>query len=308
MARKDRHTQEPEQAILPTYDDFKFDDLDSITRDLPGQKTEEPAPVMEDSEASDTPESALRKLQIERDAFEEEQGNATFVGRMKKKHRTSSRIQPEEKRQRKELPGGLRKVLMVAVSIVIIGFLGIMLLARVMPGAPEMLNAPESFLAKIITPVQSVFSSVTESFAGYMRTLKLRANLEAEYNKLRAENEQLVYQAMLAEELQIRLSQYENMNDEVSANQDMNPLVARVIGNSDSNYFSTFVIDKGSRDGVKDYLAKTPEICEQVEKEIRDNAHKLLSPQALKSAQLSGRAGAAPAPAVDVSAADFDED
>ena len=62
------------------------------------------------------------------------------------------------------------------------------------------------------------------------------------------------------------------------------------------------------RDGVKEYLANNPEACQQVEDEIRANAYKLLSPQAMRAAQVSGRAGAAPAPAVDVSAADFDED
>ena len=62
------------------------------------------------------------------------------------------------------------------------------------------------------------------------------------------------------------------------------------------------------RDGVKEYLANNPEACDQIEQEIRANAYKLLSPQAMKAAQVSGRAGVAPAPAVDVSAADFDED
>ena len=61
------------------------------------------------------------------------------------------------------------------------------------------------------------------------------------------------------------------------------------------------------RDGVKQYLAENPEICDQIEQEIRDNAHKLMSPQAMKAAQAAGRA-APPAPAVDVSAADFEED
>ena len=61
------------------------------------------------------------------------------------------------------------------------------------------------------------------------------------------------------------------------------------------------------RDGVKEFLTTHPEVCDKIEQEIRDNAHKLLSPQALKAAQVSGRA-AASAPAVDVSAADFDED
>ena len=61
------------------------------------------------------------------------------------------------------------------------------------------------------------------------------------------------------------------------------------------------------RDGVKAYLAENPIVCDQIEQEIRDNAHKLMSPQAMKAAQAAGRA-TAPAPAVDVSAADFEED
>ena len=55
------------------------------------------------------------------------------------------------------------------------------------------------------------------------------------------------------------------------------------------------------KDGVKEYLLNNPEACDAVEKEVRENFHKLLSPQAKKAAQISGRA-------VDVSAADFDED
>lgn len=257
MARKDRQQQSP-QDVLPTYDDFKFDDLDSITRDLPTGKQEPTPPVAEDTEDSfDTPEGALQKLQMERELQDEQRENATIVGRMKKKHRETSQQKTEEKRERKQLPGGLRKVLMVTVSVVIIGFLGLMLLYRVMPGAPDALGAPEGMLAKIVTPVQSLFSSITESFAGYMRTLKLRANLESEYNKLRAENEQLVYQAMLAEELQKTLSQFENMYDEMSVNENMNPIACTVIGKGDGNYFSTFTINKGSRDGIEEYMAVT---------------------------------------------------
>ncbi len=61
------------------------------------------------------------------------------------------------------------------------------------------------------------------------------------------------------------------------------------------------------RDGVKAYLSENPEVCAKIEQEIRDNAHKLMSPQAMKAAQAAGRAVSA-APAVDVSAADFEED
>ena len=59
------------------------------------------------------------------------------------------------------------------------------------------------------------------------------------------------------------------------------------------------------RDGVREYLLANPEACDAIEKEIRENAYKLLSPQARKAAQVSGRGTV---PAVDVSAADFDEE
>ena len=53
------------------------------------------------------------------------------------------------------------------------------------------------------------------------------------------------------------------------------------------------------RDAVKEYLLANPEICNNIEQQIRDNAYKLMSPQARKAAQAAGRA-------VDVSADDFE--
>ncbi|MBR1658788.1 MAG: recombinase RecA [Oscillospiraceae bacterium] len=53
------------------------------------------------------------------------------------------------------------------------------------------------------------------------------------------------------------------------------------------------------RDAVKEYLMKTPEAADSIEAQIRANSYKLMSPQALKAAQVAGRA-------VDVSADDFE--
>ena len=53
------------------------------------------------------------------------------------------------------------------------------------------------------------------------------------------------------------------------------------------------------RDNVKDYLMKNPEVADSIESQIRANSFKLMSPQALKAAQVAGRA-------VDVSADDFE--
>ena len=55
------------------------------------------------------------------------------------------------------------------------------------------------------------------------------------------------------------------------------------------------------KDGVKEYLNANPDVMEEVEKQIKENFFKLMSPQSKKAAQISGRA-------VDVSAADFDGD
>ena len=54
------------------------------------------------------------------------------------------------------------------------------------------------------------------------------------------------------------------------------------------------------RDAVKEYLRNNPEVCDKIEQEIRANSFKLMSPQARKAAQVSGRA-------VDITASDFYE-
>lgn len=56
------------------------------------------------------------------------------------------------------------------------------------------------------------------------------------------------------------------------------------------------------RDAVKEYLTNNPDVCAKLEQQIRDNAYKLLAPQARKAAENTGRVAA-----VDVTAADFDE-
>lgn len=53
------------------------------------------------------------------------------------------------------------------------------------------------------------------------------------------------------------------------------------------------------RDSVKEYLMNNPAVSDDIENQIRDNAYKLMSPQARKAAQAAGRA-------VDISADDFE--
>ena len=273
MARRRQFHAEEEQnkpqRTDPVYDDFLYDDMEDLPAGGRSFAFDEEAPkprFLQKSEdnrenASDTPDEALFALQQERVKAQppkrKRMKNVSFFGRDGEEVINPDAESLETPPTKKEEKGGkgLRRLGLVVITLLLSAVLAIMFMSNILDMG--ILKLPESFVSRVVTPVQSAFSTVTEGVAGYLRTLKLRANLETEYNKLRAENEQLVYQAMLADELQIRLSQYENMNDEVAANQDMNPLVARVIGNSDDNYFSTFVIDKGSRDGIADYMAVT---------------------------------------------------
>ena len=149
----------------------------------------------------------------------------------------------------------LKGALITLLVIVLLGLAGTHLLALITGNA--LLAEPENQVSRVVTPIQTGFSSVVDWVVDYLYKLKLRSRIELEYNNLKQENEQLIYDAMLVEELQHKLSVYENLYDEISANESMNPLVATVIGRESGNYFSVFTINKGLNDGVEDYMAVT---------------------------------------------------
>lgn len=153
----------------------------------------------------------------------------------------------------------LRTVLTWAVIIALLGLAASHLFSTIVgtPSIQKLLSMPGETVSAAVTPVQSGFSGIVDWVVDYLRQLKLRARIELEYNNIKQENEQLIYDAMLVEELQHKLSVYENLYDEISVNESMNPLVATVIGRESGNYFSVFTINKGAKHGVEDYMAVT---------------------------------------------------
>ena len=147
---------------------------------------------------------------------------------------------------------GLRTFLTWAVIIVLLGLAGLHLLT-VLVDHP-IVTVPEKAVATAVTPVQSAFSGLVDGVVDYLYKLKLRSRIELEYNNIKQENEQLIYDAMLVEELQHKLSVYENLYDEISANESMNPMIATVIGRESGNYFSVFTINKNSKNNFRIFL------------------------------------------------------
>lgn len=160
--------------------------------------------MMDDRGDEDISEEDLRlDARFLDEEFLEDDGERNVVRRrVKKPKRTGVRATKVRKKKR-EMPGWMRRTAIALITVVLLLLLAVMILSRVIAGDENTSDtlkaaaaAPEGVIARIVTPVQSLFSSFTESIAGYFRTLKLRANIETEYNNLRAENERLVYEAM----------------------------------------------------------------------------------------------------------------
>jgi len=117
------------------------------------------------------------------------------------------------------------------------------------------LVSPEGLFSSIITPVQGIVSQVTQIVSDYLYRVKLRSNIEYEYNQLKAQNDELILRSILYEELEEENMQLRELLGEYEARASMNPLLARVIASETGNYFSTFTINKGRRDGVDDQMA-----------------------------------------------------
>lgn len=173
------------------------------------------------------------------------------LGKPKKAASNPIQVEPG----RKERPR-LRKLAAWLISILLLGVIGVMIFSSIFP-TNGLLKVPSSVVAGTVTPVQGIFSTITNAVVDYLRTLKMRGNLEYEYNRVVAENEQLAYQAMLVDELQVKLDALQNINDEMSLNAAMNPIMCTVIGRDTGNYFSVFTINKGSNDGIEEYMAVT---------------------------------------------------
>ncbi|MBR6525292.1 MAG: rod shape-determining protein MreC [Clostridia bacterium] len=118
-----------------------------------------------------------------------------------------------------------------------------------------LLQAPGKIISRVITPVQRVFSGVTDAAANYLRTLKVRGNIEYEYEQLLIKLDDLASEAAMAEEYKRQVNDLYDLMDEINRNTDLNPLPANVIGHDTGNYFSVLTINVGSDQGVKDFMA-----------------------------------------------------
>ena len=289
MARRKNHPgDEPERDdLLPAADEFLFDDVDTITSGLPGEEPAagyetpaepqepaeiinragvhmvgrpenpySPAPELLGESHSDTPEKALEDLRKSRKPKKEREQDEDEKPRRRKHKASLEPEKPYEERSVHPMNKTLRTVLMVLITVLILGFMGVMVLAQMYPDV-GLLQLPEDTVATAVSPIQNAFYRLTSAVSDTLYRMKYYANLEAEYEQLRIQNEDLVYRAMLADELQHQLTQFEDMHAEIINNENLRPITCQVIGRDEGNYFSTFTINRGSRDDIEPFMAVT---------------------------------------------------
>ncbi len=264
--------QEPRSPLesndwLQAGDEIFNETLESITAELPGPKQPEgeEQPEVQEEAHHETPEEILARFRSpdrnKKPAESKKKGLFSVLEKARHRKKDENEAMDEEPAELSSMHPRLRHFFMVLVSAVLILLFILIILFRLNVVENEQiagtLVSVSEGISDTITPIQSVFSRASDEFFGFMRRIKYWYNLENAYNELREENEHLVYEAMLANELQIRLSQFEGMYDEIEANRNLNPLQCTVIGKNGDSYFSTLTINKGRLDGIEEYMAVT---------------------------------------------------
>ena len=170
------------------------------------------------------------------------------AGSKKKSNRKKKKKQQEEDRR-----SFVRSMMVIVICAVLFIMVAMMVLSNFI--SHPLLALPRKMVTTIITPVQSVFTTVTDSVVNYLRTLKIRGNLEYEYEQLTILLDDYANQIAQNEELRRINEELYDLLDEQERNRSMNPVAATVIGTDSGNYFSTLTLDVGSSSGVEEYMA-----------------------------------------------------
>ncbi len=147
----------------------------------------------------------------------------------------------------------IKSLAVIFTCVMLFLFVALMVLSNFVDH--PLLVLPRRWATQIITPVQTVFSQVTESVADYLRTLKVRGEIEDKYDEALRQIDEYADQVAQLEETRRTIESLYDLLDEQKRNYDLNPLAATVIGTDSGNYFSTLTLDVGSKNGVEPYMA-----------------------------------------------------
>ena len=139
-----------------------------------------------------------------------------------------------EKKKKKSHESG-RKLRNIAFALIVVLLLGIITSLITFQFFPELqfLDIPRRAISYVMKPVQEVFSSGTGWFFDYVRRVKIRNNIEYEYEQLYEKYDELLSQVMLVDELQTQINEYQELLSEMQTHSQFDGIAARVIGSEE---------------------------------------------------------------------------
>lgn len=164
------------------------------------------------------------------------------------------RSSKKDKKRNPDTVRRLRNISFILIVVVLLGIIASMVASQLLPEY-EILSMPRRVVAAVMKPIQEAFSSGSGWFFDYIQRLKLRSNIEYEYEKLYEQYDELLNQAMMVNELQEQLSEYRELQDEMQTHSQFDGVPARVISTDSTNYFSVLELNVGSNQGVANYMA-----------------------------------------------------
>ncbi len=174
----------------------------------------------------------------------------------KKKTPKKNRKKSRKKKTASEAEEKRGFVKLIAI-VLVCGALFLMVAMMVMSNfiSHPVLALPRQVVTTLIAPLQTAFSGVTDSVVSYLRTLKIRGNMEYAYDQALIQLDEMANEVAILEELRRENEFLRDKLEEHDRNKDMNPLFAQVVGTVGNNYFSTLTLNVGTSAGVTDYMA-----------------------------------------------------
>lgn len=152
-----------------------------------------------------------------------------------------------------------RIVAMILVGTVLIGGVSLVLVDKFAPDQTyipqSIVQIPGEVVSGIIRPMQGIFAWMSNGVNGYLRNLKLQKTIEIEYNELKKQNDQLIYDSLYVKELEEENQRLKDQLKVFQAYEEQNPVMATVTKKETGNWFQMFTIDRGERHGIKINMA-----------------------------------------------------
>ncbi len=135
---------------------------------------------------------------------------------------------------------------LLAIFLVIFG-----LLIGVSVFAGGVLSPVKNVFFAVLSPMQKGINSVGNSVFSWNENTKTKKELMAENERLQEKVDAMKMQNRILEQNQVELERLQDLLKLKTKYKKYNTVGARVISKGSSNWFDIFLIDKGSKDGIK---------------------------------------------------------